>query len=205
MMKRINLRGKLMAGTAVISAFLMATTPMTAFAMVSEEESKGPLTPEGNLSLVDDYAEVSSDSKQFITVVTKSGNYFYLVIDRDDNGTDTVHFLNMVDESDLLSLMDEDAVKAYAKEKEAKDAAVEEPIPTEPTESEPVEIKEDTNLTGIMAIVLVAALAGIGGYFYFSGKKKETKKTVGPDPDEEFLEDEEDYLSEIPQEEDELC
>ena len=39
------------------------------------------------------------------TLVSKNGNYFYLIIDRDDEGEQTVHFLNQVDEADLLSLM----------------------------------------------------------------------------------------------------
>ena len=77
-----------------------------------EEEKMGPLTPDGNLTLVDDYGSVEAGGKQFITVVTKKGNYFYIIIDRDDNGTETVHFLNMVDEADLLALMDEDEQKA---------------------------------------------------------------------------------------------
>ena len=39
------------------------------------------LTPDGNLSLVDDIGGIAS-GKQFITVETKSGNVFYLIIDR---------------------------------------------------------------------------------------------------------------------------
>ena len=57
--------------------------------------------------------------QQFITLVSKSGNTFYLVIDRNDKGENTVHFMNLVDEADLLALMEEDAADAYTAEKEA--------------------------------------------------------------------------------------
>ena len=163
------------------------------------EEEWGPLTPDGNMTLVDDYGAPSQAGKQFITVVTKSGNYFYIIIDRDDNGTETVHFLNMVDEADLLALMDEDAVNDYIAQKEAKETeptVTEEPTPTE--EPEPAEEPEEPvkkKSSGALVIVLILALGGAGGYFYFTKvKNKKPTATTVEDPDADYNEEEEDYL-----------
>ena len=63
-----------------------------------------PLTPEGNATLVDDY----DGDKQLITVTTKAGNYFYILIDRANEDKETaVHFLNQVDEADLMALLED--------------------------------------------------------------------------------------------------
>lgn len=163
------------------------------------EEEWGPLTPDGNMTLVDDYGAPSQAGKQFITVVTKAGNYFYIIIDRDDNGTETVHFLNMVDEADLLALMDEDAVNDYIAQKEAKEtepAVTEEPAPTEePEDEEEPEEPVKKKSSGALVIVLILALGGAGGYFYFTKvKNKKPKVDNGPDPDADYNEDEDDYL-----------
>ena len=90
-------------------------------AVTVTDETSGALTPEGNLTLVDDYHTNYSDGsgQQFITLVSKSGATFYLVIDRNAKGQQTVHFMNLVDEADLLALMEEDAADAYTAEKEA--------------------------------------------------------------------------------------
>ena len=175
-------------------------TPTETHEPVEEpEEEWGPLTPDGNMTLVDDYGAPSQAGKQFITVVTKSGNYFYIIIDRDDNGTETVHFLNMVDEADLLALMDEDAVNDYIAQKEAKETeptVTEEPNPTEEPEpaEEPEEPAKKKN-SGALVIVLILALGGAGGYFYFTKmKNKKPTATTVEDPDADYNEEEEDYL-----------
>ena len=63
-----------------------------------------PITPKGNATLVDDFY----GDKQLITVTTKAGNYFYILIDRANEDKETaVHFLNQVDEADLMALMED--------------------------------------------------------------------------------------------------
>ena len=73
----------------------------------SQTGGSAALTPDGNLTLIDNIGSTTQSGKQFITVETKTGNIFYLIIDRDDEGKETVHFLNQVDEADLLALMED--------------------------------------------------------------------------------------------------
>ena len=73
-------------------------------ASAPEVSPEPAFTPEGNLSLIDDLPETGG--KQFLTVETKGGNYFYIIIDRAAD-SENVYFLNEVDEADLLALMDE--------------------------------------------------------------------------------------------------
>ena len=61
---------------------------MSAF-MQNTDTSEPALTPDGNLTLVDDVGSPTKSGKQFITAVTKNGNYFYIIIDRDDKGEET--------------------------------------------------------------------------------------------------------------------
>lgn len=167
---------------------------------VSEEETEeamGPLTPDGNMNLVDDYGAPSKTGKQFITVTTKNGNYFYIIIDRDDSGNETVHFLNMVDEADLMKLMDKDEQIAYVKSTEPKE---EETQPVEETAAE-TELKEDmkTKKKGPNAALLLLPVlcvgGGIGGYFYIKTKgKKPAKAEKDPDIDYTENDEEDDYL-----------
>ena len=151
-----------------------------------------PLTPDGNLSLIDDEGNQTGEGKQFITVVTKTGNYFYLIIDRDAKGEQTVHFLNQVDEADLLKLMDEkeiEQLKPIVKEPVEE----KEPEPeVEQKEPEPQPEKKPNKMPAILgAVVLVAG----GGMFLFKKvKDKKKKEQAKPDPDADYTDDDFDYV-----------
>ena len=162
------------------------------------DETSGALTPEGNLTLVDDYHTNYSDGsgQQFITLVSKSGATFYLVIDRNAKGQQTVHFMNLVDEADLLALMEEDAADAYTAEKEAAAQAEQDKLKAE---EEAKKAAEEAAASGVLGVVVLIALAA-GGIFYAFAKQKQKKQAEKEalDPDANYTEDKGDF--EIPTE-----
>ena len=169
-----------------------------------------PLTPEGNATLVDDFY----GDKQLITVTTKAGNYFYILIDRANEDAETaVHFLNQVDEEDLLALMEdgetqEEPVVCNCAEK-CQAGAVNTSCPVcsvnmsecagvEP-EAEPEPEPEEEKSGGMGALALVLALVVLGGggafaYIKFIRPKQASKASA--DPDDYDFADEEEYINE---------
>ena len=178
------------------------------------DETSGALTPEGNLTLVDDYHTNYSDGsgQQFITLVSKSGNTFYLVIDRNAKGQQTVHFMNLVDEADLLALMEEDAADAYTAEKEAAAKAEQDKLKAEEEAKKAAEEAEkaanapkENKVTKYAAaflgvIALIALAAGGGFYFFIQQKNKKQAEKEAIDPDADYTEDKGSF--EIPPEDD---
>ena len=175
------------------------------------DETSGALTPEGNLTLVDDYHTNYSDGsgQQFITLVSKSGNTFYLVIDRNAKGQQTVHFMNLVDESDLLALMEDEDADAYTAEKEAaaqaelerKQAEEDAKKAEEEAAASGTEQPKENKITKYAAtflgmIALVALAAGGGFYAFMKQKQKKQAEKEALDPDANYTEDKGDF--EIP-------
>ena len=212
--------------TVLLAALvLMGGFSVTAYAgggpeeteQAAPEETTGgyepqPLTPDGNMSLVDDIEGEAAGDKQFITVVTKSGNYFYIIIDRAEDGENTVHFLNQVDEADLLQLMEdgqtEETPVCNCTEKcvagsvntacpvcstNMSECAGKEAEP-EPEETEqPQEEENGGSMGGILLVVLLVAAAGGGAFYYFKvlKPKKDAAKGSSDLDDLDFDEDEE--------------
>lgn len=170
------------------------------------DETSGALTPEGNLTLVDDYHTSYSDGsgQQFITLVSKSGNTFYLVIDRNAKGQQTVHFMNLVDEVDLLALMEEEAADAYTAEKEAAAQAELDKLKAEEeakkaseeaANAEPPKESKVTKYAGAFlgVVALIALAAGGGFYFYRQQMQKKKAEKEALDPDADYTEDKGDF------------
>ena len=175
------------------------------------DETSGALTPEGNLTLVDDYHTNYSDGsgQQFITLVSKSGATFYLVIDRNSKGAQTVHFMNLVDEADLLALMEEEDADAYTAEKEAAAQAEQDRLKAEEEAKKAAEeaaasgseqtggnkvTKYAATFLGVLA--LVGLVAGGGFYAFAKQKQKKQAEKEALDPDANYTEDKGDF--EIP-------
>jgi len=221
---------RLMAGF-MAGAFLCGSSSVTCFAFATETESvtvttdvateeasteaemrseddTRPLTPNGNLTLVDDIGAQAGQGRQFITLVTKSGNYFYLIIDRNDKGEENVYFLNMVDEEDLFALMDEKQVANYkAAQNEKYAAAVTVATPSvagavQDSAPDP-KVKEKKPVHPIALVgVVIALAAGAIGYLYLQSKKKQTA-ALRPDPDADYVDKDDEEAYEFPEDEEE--
>ena len=203
--------------TRTLTAFcaallLMGGFSVTAFAQTPEEtpdatndsgvvdeepQEAEPLTPEGNATLVDDFG----GNKQLITVTTKAGNYFYILIDRDDEGENTVHFLNQVDDADLSALLEdgeatEETPAACTCTEKCEAGAVNINCPVcstdrtqcagaeaepEPEEPEEPQEEESSGSMGVLLIVLVLAGAGGAAFYYFKVLKPKKDAAKGSD------------------------
>ncbi len=181
-----------------VVAELLASTSTGTAETVDETDADNALTPEGNLSVTDNI--ITEDGKQFLTVVTRGGHYFYLIIDYDDTGEYTVHFLNQVDEYDLISIIEDtdvyetdlsDLFGEEDTEEEIDDvssatAEASEEVISEETETDPV-AESSGGMSSYLPWLLGALILLAGGAALFL-RNKQKKKAAATDPDGDFEE-----------------
>ena len=206
----LELLGEADENSEIDSAMLMLMLNLMFQNMNSAEDTQTEWTPDGNLTLIDDILQIESPAtedselqeKQFITLQSKAGNYFYLVIDRTGD-TENVYFMNLIDEADLMALIESDDTTepvCSCKDKCAVGAIntnceicrsnmsecvgkepVVEPEPTEPVE-EPAE-EPKSSATGPL-IILLLAVAGGGAFYWFKIRKPKPKTNGDSDLDD---------------------
>ena len=129
---------------------------------VTGESNNSAFSTPGNAQLVDD--KENDDTKQFLTIQTKKGNTFYMVIDRSSN-TENVYMMSLVDENDLAEFLDETETEKD-KETEESTVVIPETAPETTPAEEETEVKKEEksgmNMKGFAAIV-VAAILGFAG------------------------------------------
>ena len=194
-----------------------------------------PITKEDGTSFTQNGNSVTRDllydkysNKQFITVETRNGETFYLVIDYDkpldeDGERYETYFLNLVDEADLLALVEGDkqtpvctcttkceagavntsceVCKTNMTECTGKEKLVEK-VPDTPPEPEIEPEPEKKSSGGTVALLLLLLLGGGGALYWFKFRKKKPD-AKGPVDLDDYDYGEEDYGEEYETEPDE--
>ena len=202
---------RILSLTLTLICITLFCLPTYAMAEPDEEETYPPLTEEGNMTVTDDIYQLIVEkitqtgedgteviettvieNKQFITVHTRSGAEFYIVIDR-SRDSENVYFLNQVDDEDLFALLEanDSATPCTCAEKCAagevntecavcrmnmKSCTGKEVQKAEVTETSPESEQKKANP---MPIVVLILLIGGGAAVYFLKFRKNKPKTSG--------------------------
>ena len=143
-------------------------------------------TEDGNL-VTRDLLYDKATNKQFITVQTRKGETYYLVIDYDkpldkDGEQYETYFLNLVDDRDLFGVV--------SKDEQPKPEPTATPTPKPTAEPKP-EAERTTDSTAMMALVLLAVLiAGGAAAFVVLGKKRDAQPRYNTELDDDDDEEE---------------
>ena len=141
----------------------------------------------------------ASTNKQFITVQSKSGETYYMVIDYDkpidaDNDIYETYFLNLVDDYDLLSVIGDDRPVPTP----TPQIVYVTPEPTTAPQATPIPIADDDpkNMTSALLLVIGLVAMGGAGFWFIKQRKDGTAGRRELDEDDyEFEEDEEETES----------
>ena len=202
---------RILSLTLTLICITLFCLPSYAMAEPDAEETYPPLTEEGNMTVTDDIYQLIVEkitqtgedgteviettvieNKQFITVHTRSGAEFYIVIDR-SRDSENVYFLNQVDDDDLFALLEanDSATPCTCAEKCAagevntecavcrmnmKSCTGKEVQKAEVTETSPEPEQKKANP---MPIVVLLLLIGGGAAVYFLKFRKNKPKTSG--------------------------
>jgi flagellar basal body-associated protein FliL len=151
-----------------------ATTQQTETQETVIHEDAVSFTPDGNLTLIDDFTRTDESDKQFITVKTRDESVYYIVIDRSAN-QENVYFLNLVDDQDLIAILNDEGlteeIEAIAELPDPQEPEQAKPSPTKPETTDP-----DSSPTAMQLVVILVFVAAIGGAAFWLIRSKPFQK-----------------------------
>lgn len=181
-------------------------TPESVTDDISDSEAK---FPSGNGHLLEDVLD-GNVNRQFLTIQSKNGNTFYIIVDKDDKGGENVYFMNLVDEYDLMAFAED-----FPEETKAKKPATTEPVVTDKG-GKPVSTIPETDENGepvsipvsnpngsnnkLLLLIGILVLGGGVAFYFFKVKGKPTNQKK---PDIDIDDDEYDDDPEINENSDE--
>ena len=160
-----------------------------------------PFTQHGNMA-TRDVLYSANTNKQFISVQSRAGQTYYMVIDYDkpidaENEIYETYFLNLVDDRDLMSVLtDEEIIPTPTPQIiYVTPEPTQVPVPTAaPTESAQDSRKMDSTTMLLLIILILLVVGGLVAWFISSQNKKQVPRIPEYEEDEE-IEDSEDDLT----------
>ena len=169
-----------------IDALYALLVQLAGGAEMGEPTEGKPFSMGGNMKTVD-LLYSKATNKQFITVQTRKGETYYLVIDYDkpldkDGEQYETYFLNLVDDRDLFGVV--------SKDEQPTPEPTATPTPKPTAEPKP-ETERTTDSTAMMALVLLVVLiAGGAAAFVVLGKKRDAQTRYNTELDDDDDEEE---------------
>ena len=169
-----------------IDALYALLVQLAGGAEMGEPTEGKPFSMGGNMKTVD-LLYSKATNKQFITVQTRKGETYSLVIDYDkpldkDGEQYETYFLNLVDDRDLFGVV--------SKDEQPTPEPTATPTPKPTAEPKP-EAEKTTDSTAMMAIVLLVVLiAGGAAAFVLLGKKRDAQPRYNTELDDDDDEEE---------------
>ena len=169
-----------------IDALYALLVQLAGGAETGEPTEGKPFSMGGNMKTVD-LLYSKATNKQFITVQTRKGETYYLVIDYDkpldkDGEQYETYFLNLVDDRDLFGVV--------SKDEQPTPEPTATPTPKPTAEPKP-EAEKTTDSTAMMALVLLVVLiAGGAAAVVLLGKKRDAQPRYNTELDDDDDEEE---------------
>lgn len=170
-----------------IDALYALLAQLAGGAETGEPTEGKPFSMGGNMKTVD-LLYSKATNKQFITVQTRKGETYYLVIDYDkpldkDGEQYETYFLNLVDDRDLFGVV--------SKDEQPTPEPTATPTPKPTAEPKP-ETEKTSDSTAMMALaLLVLLIAGGAAAFVVLGKKRDAQTRYNTELDDDDDDEEE--------------